>query len=366
MANQVIANQTLDCSKTLDLSRWAIVAHKDDTGFGRMAADYKRLLGIERHLVIPSERLTDKPLTAPQEVWLRPEDTLLRLQEVLSGLQGILFFERSGWHPQLLPTAKEMGIRTVCVPMWEWFNAKDPLWKNCDLFICPNRQCCDVLRRFGFRNAVLLPTLLDVTVFPRREVCGPARVFVHNAGLVDHDDRKGTRDVIRAFARMRRQDVRLIVRMQKEAELPEEARDPRITVHVGSLSDPSALYSEGDVAVQPSKMEGIGFMVLEPVCCGLPVITLDYGPMNEFVRQPEMRVRKQPFARRAFPSQWIKQAHLRLPSSSDLTRRMEWCAENDLSAISRENRRWAGETFAPQPLKAAWEEVLQARLLNSV
>ncbi len=51
----------------LDLSRWAVVAHKDDTGFGRMAMDARSVLGVGRHLIIPSERLTDYPPVAAND-----------------------------------------------------------------------------------------------------------------------------------------------------------------------------------------------------------------------------------------------------------------------------------------------------------
>ena len=46
-------------------------------------------------------------------------------------------------------------------------------------------------------------------------------------------------------------------------------------MRTGNLKDPADLYKEGDAAIQPSRMEGLGFMVLEPVCCGMPVITTD-------------------------------------------------------------------------------------------
>jgi glycosyltransferase involved in cell wall biosynthesis len=349
----------------INFERWAVVGHKDDTGLGRMAEDFKKVLNIRRHIVMPSERLTNKPLDFPQEVELSSTDSRARVREVIQDMQGIIFFERPNWHPHLLEVAREMEVFTVCVPMWEWFNPNVEQWNFCDLFVCPNQHCYKVLQRMGYQNSTVLPTSLDLSLFPLRHIEGPARTFVHNAGLVDADDRKGTRDVVKAFHKVKRQDARLIVRMQKEAPLPEESQDKRIEVRIGNLDNPASLYQEGDVAVQPSKMEGIGFMVLEPVCCGLPVITLDHGPMNEFVCQPEMRARKRPFARRAYATNWIKHAHLRLPSIKDLTRKMEWCAENDLSNISRANRLWAEETFSPERLRRAWAETLQKNLLRS-
>ena len=44
-----------------------------------------------------------------------------------------------------------------------------------------------------------------------------------------------------------------------------------------------ALYQESDVAILPSKWEGLGLTFLEAIGCGLPIITVDAPPMNEFV-----------------------------------------------------------------------------------
>lgn len=341
----------------LDFSRWAVVAHKDDTGFGRQAADLRAVIGIGHHLVIPSERLVDKPLHAPGEVRLDPKDPDDRVRALLSGLQGIIFFERNRWHPALLPIASDLGVRTVCCPNWEWFNGKDPLWGYCDLFVCTSKFALEVVRMYGWRNTVHIgPWPLDLAQFPARSIIGPARLFVHNAGLVDPSDRKGTFDTIEAFKKVRRPDIRLIVRMQKEVPLPK--LDSRIEVRIGNLEQATELYTEGDVAIQPSKMEGNGFMVLEPLCCGMPVITLDYPPMNEYVLQSEMRVRKQWFKRRAYPTPWVKHAHLRLPQISDLARKIEWCAEHNLGPIASANRRWAEQHFAPDHVRKVWRDAL--------
>jgi len=241
--------------------------------------------------------------------------------------------------------------------MWEWFVGHAKEWKYCDLFVCPSRFTEKIVRSYGFTNTCYLPWPIDLANLPIRHVSGPARHFVHNAGLVDHDDRKGTRDVIQAFNRIKRSDIRLTIRMQKEVPLP--PFDERIEVLVGNLSNVSALYSTGDICVQPSKMEGIGFMVLEPACAGMPVITTDYPPMNEFIQQPELRCRTRWRKRKAFATQWVRHSHLKLPRISDLSRRMEWAASTDLSAISKANRQWAEATFNPQSLRVLWSEALQ-------
>lgn len=343
-----------------DWSRWAVVAYNDDTGLGRMANDMVRMLNLGHHLVACSERLATKPLQPGRDWKLDPKADITELRRHLDGLEGIISLERCDWHPKLFRTARSMGVRTVCVPMWEWFRGNDPLWGDCDLFICPNEFSRQIVQSYGWRKTTVLPWLLDLDQLPVRQVRGPARVFVHNAGLVDHDDRKGTRDTIEAFMQVSRPDLRLIVRAQKEASLPNG--DPRIEYRFGNLARPADLYAEGEVMIQPSKMEGLGFMVLEPVCCGLPVITTDYPPMNEIVRQPELRVRPRWFKRKCFANQWIKHAHLRLPRISHLSRIIEWCADHDLEACSASNRTWAEGTYSSSQLIARWSHTLGALL----
>ena len=335
---------------------WAVVAHKDDTGFGRMAADARKVLGFGHHFVIPSERLKDHPVDGLSEKWLAKDAPEELVRALLSEVRGIVFFERHAWHPALLRLAREMGVATVCLPMWEWFNGDAPEWRHCDLFVCPTRFTEQIVRGYGFTNTAVLPWAVDLEKFSPRRISGPARLFVHNAGLVDHDDRKGTRDTIEAFRKVKRDDVRLLVRMQKETALPD--LDIRIEVQVGNLGSASDLYATGDVCIQPSKMEGLGFMVLEPACCGIPVITTDYPPMNEFIRQAEMRCATRWFKRKAYASQWIRHSHLKLPNVSDLARRIEWAASNDMAEISRSNRSWAEATFDPFAVTRLWSDTL--------
>jgi glycosyltransferase involved in cell wall biosynthesis len=344
---------------SFDFAQWAVVARKDNTGFGRQAADVRQVLKLGYHFVCPSDRIEGKPPEGPDEFWLRADFSEEQLRALLSKVRGIIFFETYGtWHPLLLKVAKELGVKSVCVPTWEWFRGKDPIWKLCDFFACPTRFTVGIVEGYGWKNAVYLPWTLDLSRFAARKITGPGRLFIHNAGLVDPDDRKGTRDAIRAFKKVKRDDIRLIVRMQKEAALP--PLDSRIELQVGNVANPEELYATGDVAIQPSKMEGIGFMVIEPVCAGLPVITINYPPMNEFVRQPEMLAKLRWFRRKAFPTNWVKHAHLRLPNLGDLAQRIAWCAQNNLEPISLGNRHHAEGLFDPDRLRLIWTQRLSA------
>jgi glycosyltransferase involved in cell wall biosynthesis len=343
-------------SDTLDLSRWAVVARNDTSHLGRMAEDMKALLGV-RHLVIPSDRLETRPLDGSYDTLLRSNADEAEVTSAIDGLQGMVLLGAE-WNKLLLRVARRLGVRVACVPMWDWFQGSDANWAMVDMFLCPSDFCLKVVRSYGWTNAIQLPWAVDLSRLPCRFVRGEARVFFHNGGVMDDDDRKGTRGTICAFSKVRRRDVRLIVRLQKPAELG--PLDDRVEVRIGTLDDVFDLYAEGDVAVQPSARAGIGFMVLEPVCCGLPTITTDTLPISDYVRQPELRTKTRWFGRAAWPMRVprLRESYGRLPSISDVTRRIEWCAEHDLTTFSKENRLMAQRMFNPDRLRARWTHAL--------
>jgi hypothetical protein len=82
--------------------------------------------------------------------------------------------------------------------------------------------------------------------------------------------------------------------------------------------------------------------------------------MNEYVRQPELRVRTHWWNRKAFPTAWVKHAHLRLPRRGDLIRRIEWCADQNMAPFSKQNRAWAEEVFSANHLRRQWSQALEA------
>ncbi len=340
----------------LDLTRWAIIGYKDETGLGRMSANLRALLAPIRFLVLPSRRITGHPLAA-DEAAFDPAASEPEIERTLAGLAGVIFFEAIP-HPALLAAARRLGIATVCVPMWEWFNPAEKSWPLCSRFICPNEMCRGVLARLGFHNSAVLPWPVDLGALPHREIAGPALTFVHNAGIFEPDDRKGTRIAIDAFRRVKLPGLRLILRSQNA--LPFDPGDPRIEIRSGNLPRHADLYSEGHVVIQASKAEGLGFGVLEAVASGMPVITTDYPPMNESVRQGSMLVSTRWGRGDAHQSSYIAHAHFKVPRVSSLARRIAWCAKHDMEPISAANRAWALETFDRERLRRSWMDELGA------
>ena len=112
-----------------DFSEWAVVARKDDTGFGRQSADIRSVLGLGHHFVCPSDRMPGRPPEGSDEAWLQPGFSEEQLGGLLNKVKGIIFFENYATsHPLLLKVARKLRVKSICVPNWEWFRGEDPMW----------------------------------------------------------------------------------------------------------------------------------------------------------------------------------------------------------------------------------------------
>lgn len=335
-----------------DPARWLIVGMDDETGRGRLAGDLRRLFPAMRLALLPSVRFPQNRREWPNAVRLGAAAADDEVAALVAGLQGVVFFEEIV-PPNLVRVAAGLGVATVFVPMWEWFNPHVPDVARVTRFACQNAMGVRMLGRVGVRRARQLTWPLDFAGLAPRSIAGAARVFVHNSGVYEEDDRKSLRETLAAFRRVQGDDLRLVVRVQNEIAWPVD--DPRVEMRIGNLPDKAALYAEGDVIVQPSKAEGLGFAILEAMAAGYPVITTDYPPMNEYVRDRRFLVRPRWGQRLPVQASYIPQAHLKVPSVGSLARVIRRCAGRDLRAVGRANRAWAEAVFAPDKLRREWE-----------
>jgi hypothetical protein len=86
------------------------------------------------------------------------------------------------------------------------------------------------------------------------------------------------------------------------------------------------------------------------------VITLDAPPMNEY--PAGFRVKPRWLKRKAFSSNWVPHAHLRMSSSRHLTDAIERATQIDLAEISKAQRAWAEAIFEPDELRRQWKSAL--------
>ena len=115
--------------------------------------------------------------------------------------------------------------------------------------------------------------------------------FFHSSGWGGVNLRKCTLQIFRAFAKLsdKYENVSLFWHSQSDLSLyPKEVSDILrkydIKTYFGNVDHP-CLYHKGKIHIAVSKLEGLGLYIPEGLACGLPTITTDKPPMNQFVNK---------------------------------------------------------------------------------
>lgn len=187
------------------------------------------------------------------------------VDELLNICDTLIFFETPfDW--KVIPKARELGIKTVLVPMYE-----------CTRYPFPYEP-----------DEVWTPSALDTKFYGNkttREIQIPtnikwkqrnrAKIFIHNAGNGGLGGRNGTKELIEAM-KMVKSDAKLIIRSQTPLTL----NYPNIEVRVGTFTD---IWSEGDVFIFPEKFNGLSLPIQEALASGMLVMATDRFPNNTYL-----------------------------------------------------------------------------------
>jgi glycosyltransferase involved in cell wall biosynthesis len=204
----------------------------------------------------------------------------------VNNIDVVIFNEQHWWPPVLL--CIKLGIR-VGTYVDYYTEETMPLFGCYDFLICNTLRHQEAFE--WHRQAKYIPWGANLDVFKphhREMKCTDSLVFFHSAGM--SPQRKGTDEVIRAFSQVDG-DARLIIHSQVNLRRALPTLIPIIDhmVSLGRLElvertvSAPGLYHLGDVYVYPSRLDGLGLSVVEALACGLPVITTDAAPMNEFI-----------------------------------------------------------------------------------
>jgi 1,2-diacylglycerol 3-alpha-glucosyltransferase len=202
----------------------------------------------------------------------------------------VIFNEQQYWQPILL--CNDLGIKT-CAYIDYYTEETLPLFGLYDILLCNTRRHAEAFD--WHKQAFYIPwgTQPDIFTPPANKVTTPNGVvrFFHSAGM--DPIRKGTDYVIQAFMLLLKKGVKnifLILHLQTDLStfyprLDKDVATLRgqglLTIINKSVRRPG-LYHLGDVYVYPSRLEGIGLSLSEALSCGLPAITTNHPPMNEF------------------------------------------------------------------------------------
>ena len=235
-------------------------------GLGYLAKDFYDNGVLDKVLVHKHSRRPSHPEWYPNS---RPSNDE-NLKWLLDGLDAVLFFETPfSW--KVIPMAREMGVKTVLMPMYEC--TPYPLAYEPDMILCPSVLDLDY---YEDKNSQFVPVPVPgwVTWKERQK----ARTFVHNAGNGGLGGRNGTKELIEAFNHVQ-SDARLIIRCQ-EGQF--KTKDPRIELRHGHV-EIEELYAEGDVFIFPEKFNGLSLPLQEAYASGMPIMCGDRRPMNTWL-----------------------------------------------------------------------------------
>ena len=204
-----------------------------------------------------------------------------------NGIELVIFNEQRWWPPVIW--LKELGV--IVGTYVDYYTEETvPLFESFDFLLCNTARH---LSAFDWHpQAHYVPWGTDVNLFKpgdKSTADADKLVFFNSSGY--SPDRKGADVLIKAFARLTAPDVKLLIHSQVDLrkfypdlgdEIDRLVKGERLEVVEESVSAPG-LYHRGDVYCYLSKLDGIGLTLAEAISCGLPAITPDQPPMNEFV-----------------------------------------------------------------------------------
>jgi 1,2-diacylglycerol 3-alpha-glucosyltransferase len=231
---------------------------------------------------LPNVTWGEKLENINQKTYIIWEDFLLWLNSY--NIDIVIFNEQNSWDIILKLRNKQILIGAYI----DYYTPKTvPLFNFYDFLLCNTKRHYNVFK--CHQQCFYIPWGTDTNLCAPKEKQSFKKkiVFFHSAGMGGTNLRKGTDILVKAFKEVRG-DVRLIIHSQVNLDKYKPVanlikNDNRIEFIEGTFSLPG-LYHKGDVYVYPTRLEGIGLSIAEALSCGLPVITTDNPPMNEFVQ----------------------------------------------------------------------------------
>ena len=210
-------------------------------------------------------------------------------QWILKNQLDLVFFNEQNWWPPV-DVCNQLGV--ISGAYVDYYKESTlPLFGLYDFLICNTKRHYEA---FSWHpQCFYIPWGTDTDVFTPKSY-EPVKqdnvVFFHSAGMSPLY-RKGTNFLLDAYEALDSPRAHLVIhtqvdlseKMPRYAVLIEKMIDEgRLTIRKETIGAPG-LYHLGDVYVYPTKLEGIGLTILEAMACGLPVISNNFPPMNEFI-----------------------------------------------------------------------------------
>ncbi len=245
----------------------------------------------------------------------------------------------------LVEAARQCGAKTIGYYVWELF---DPQYvPGCqtlyDKIICPTKACYEKFKNLGLNNIEYVRWGVDLSIFRPTERPGNKIVrFFHPSGWGGLHARRGTLFVIDAFQKLDALNTELLIHTQHGIGVHED-RNIKILSGTVTREEIVLMYQSADVVALPSKWEGLGLTFLESIGCGLPIITVDAPPMNEFVHDGETGFLCRVAERRNYEDIFVEGVHV---DTDDMAEKMKLMLDENRRAAMSKRARILAEEFS--------------------
>lgn len=196
--------------------------------------------------------------------WYPRQSIVSSEEELLEKSDTLIFFEEVfNW--KIIPQAREKGIKTILIPMYEC--TRFPFPYEPDEIWCPSELDYKFYKDKGKENIKLIQIPVDVE-WKKRTI---AKTFVFNNGNGGLGSRNGLKELVDALEWVK-SPIKLIIRSQVPITLP---KDDRIDLRIGTFDD---IWSEGDCFIFPEKFNGLSLPLQEAFASGMLVMASNRFP----------------------------------------------------------------------------------------
>lgn len=281
------------------MTRVGLIARADNSGLGVQSWEFARHLEPAKTLVINVGHLRNNTTHANKATYLDrfPGATVVdgwapnphMLARWMQGLDAVFSCE-CFYSDELIALARNMGVRTVLQPNWEFL----PSHVRPDILAVPSLWHWDDIEG----NKIHLPVPIALDRFPRTHTqnadprgasgVNNARTFLHVVGRPAIFDRNGTPDVLASLRHvksnirllLRCQDINYLQQLRIHAHVPSNVE---LVIDSGDVRDYWDNYADGDVLLLPRRYGGLCLPMNEALGAGMPIITTDISPNNTWL-----------------------------------------------------------------------------------
>lgn len=196
-------------------------------------------------------------------------------------LDAVIAVAKAGWKE--MESVKNSGVKTIQLLLGEFadpFEIKETK-KRFDYVISSTDDDERIYHSYGY-DTLRIHWGVNLNTFKPEKVDRNYLQFFHPGGHGGVGGRRATSETIQAFRKANVRSSKLIVTNQIKGK---NTIDSMVEEYHGNFkqSHLAKMYNTSDVAILPSKWEGLGLTFIESLAAGLFIITVDAPPMRDYV-----------------------------------------------------------------------------------